>query len=154
MKKFWIFLTISMVVSGAAAAFDNSGYEGHFWNEAKDGIFKLQLSENSIEGITVWGKDPKTDIHNPDPALKERSLAGIKFLWGFVFDAEKNRWKDGKVYDPDTGKTYNAKMSLEKEGQILKMRGYIGMALFGRTAKFERVNMSDLPYGFEVDAHE
>jgi len=120
-------------------------YEGHYWNEEKDGIFKLQLTGDGIEGITVWGTKPQNDIHNPDPNKRDRTLKGIKFLWGFTYDHKKNRWKGGKVYDPNTGKTYDAKMSLENSGQTLKMRGYIGMAMFGRTAKFERVTVQDWP---------
>ena len=143
-------LAISLTV--AAAASDKTAYEGHYWNEEKDGIFKLQLTQNGIEGITVWGKEPKTDIHNPDPKLRDRSLGGIKFLWGFSYNTKKNRWEDGKVYDPNTGKTYNAKMSLEKAGSILKMRGYVGMALFGKTARFERVQADKAPQGLFTQA--
>lgn len=139
--------TFIFLFVGAAnlSAADKSTYEGHYWNEAKDGIFKLQLVEDSIEGLTVWGKEPRKDVHNPDPALKSRSLEGIKFLWGFQYNPKKNRWSDGKVYDPDTGKTYDAKMSLEQKGQILKMRGFVGLSLFGRTARFERVTTDNAP---------
>lgn len=124
-----------------------SDYEGYYWNEAKDGIFRLELVGESIQGITVWGKEPRTDSKNPDPALRNRSLAGITFLTGFTYDEKKDRWSDGKVYDPDTGKTYDAKMELIKDGKLLKMRGFIGVSLFGRTARFERVSSNDLPTG-------
>jgi len=70
---------------------------------------------------------------------------GLKFLWDFKYKAKKNRWVDGKVYDPNNGKTYSAKMSLDDGGRILKMRGYVGISLLGRTAKFERVQDTDLP---------
>lgn len=135
--------------SVAASADDQSAYHGLWWNEDKSGIFELQASaEGGIEGVTRWGNGPDTDKHNPDPALKDRSLLGITFLWGFDYVEKKNRWKDGKVYDPNNGKTYDAKMELEKDGSILKMRGYIGVSLFGRTARFERVKANELPAGF------
>ena len=140
-----IFATLFiLIVSASASAAGKTSFEGHYWNEAKDGIFKLQLTNSGIEGITVWGKKPQKDIHNPDPVLRERSLKGITFLWGFEYNAKKNRWHDGRVYDPETGKTYDAKISLEKNGSILKMRGYMGISMFGRTAKFERVKPEDL----------
>ena len=147
MTRIFVIFAFILFAATAVTAADKTAYEGHFWNQNKDGIFKLQLTEDGIEGITVWGEKPMTDIHNPDPALKGRSLGGITFLWGFTYDAKKNRWEDGKVYEPDSGKTYDAKMSLEKGGKILKMRGYIGMALFGKTAKFERVQKDTLPAG-------
>ena len=125
-----------------------SDYLGLWWNEDRTGIVELINTENGIEGITRWGKIPDTDRQNPDPTLKDRSLTGITFLWGFTYQPKKNRWKDGKVYDPNNGKTYDAKMELDKGGDTLKMRGYIGVSLFGRTAKFERVKPSDYPAEF------
>ena len=126
-------------------------YEGYYWTEAKDAIIELTLSEGEngpeITGRTRWSSNPKAgfDAQNPDPALRDRPLMGLKFLWGFKYKAKKNRWADGNVYDPNNGKTYSAKMSLDKDGRILKMRGYVGISLLGRTAKFERVQSDDLP---------
>lgn len=150
MRFITLFGLILMFGSTTLFAGDASDYVGYYWNEEKDGIFQLKLIDSNIEGVTVWGKEPKKDIHNPDPALRERSLGGIVFLWGFTYDAKKNRWKDGKVYDPNSGKTYDAKMSLEKGGKILKMRGYVGTALFGKTAKFDRVTAENMPHGLEA----
>jgi len=138
-------LLLTAIPLAATEVTGKTMYAGHYWNEDRSGIFELRLTEQSIKGVTVWGKDPKTDMHNPKPELRDRSLAGIEFLWGFTYEAKKNRWSDGKVYDPDNGKTYEAKMSLEREGTILKMRGFIGVSLFGRTARFERVDAGEFP---------
>ena len=40
-------------------------------------------------------------------------------------------YKDGTIYDPKSGKTYSCKMTID--GNKLKIRGYIGISLFGRT---------------------
>lgn len=134
-----------LCASPATAANDADAYTGLWWNEAKDGIFELRLTDGSIEGITRWGKVPTKDVHNPDPALRDRWLKDIVFLWGFEYDARKNRWKGGQVYDPDSGKTYDAKMELDKGGSVLKMRGFLGISMFGRTAKFDRVTADEIP---------
>jgi len=139
------FLLLALFACIPAAAAGKDTYVGHYWNEDKTGIFKLELSGESIKGLTVWGKNPSTDINNPDPTLRSRPLSGIEFLWGFTYEAKKNSWSSGKVYDPNNGKTYDAKMSIEKGGSILKMRGYVGISLFGRTAKFERVKSEEMP---------
>ncbi|WP_262694824.1 DUF2147 domain-containing protein [Kordiimonas aquimaris] len=143
----------SITLAWNASANDADAYNGFFWNQTKDAIFEIRLTENtgspSVEGITRWSEKPAIDTKNPDPALKERSLKGVVFLWGFKYDARKNRWKNGKVYDPNNGKTYDAKMELEENGNILKMRGYIGISLLGRTAKFERVKPDDFPAQFK-----
>ena len=131
-----------------AIAQDQSSYHGFWWNEDRSGIVELMPADDGIKGVTRWGKTPDTDRHNPDPNLRNRNLKGITFLWGFTYEPKKNRWKGGKVYDPNNGKTYDAKMSLEDDGNTLKMRGYVGISLLGRTAKFERVKATDFPVDF------
>ena len=152
MMRFFTLLTLLLFITTAVTPADKFSYIGHYWNEEKNGIFMLHMIDDEIEGVTVWGKKPSKDINNPDPSLRERPLSGIKFLWDFTYEPKKNRWINGKVYDPKNGKTYSAKMSLEKDGEILQMRGYIGIAMFGRTAKFERVIDEDMPTGMAGEA--
>jgi hypothetical protein len=125
-------------------------YEGFYWTAEKDAIIELTLTEGAdgpeVTGRTRWSNsEAGFDTQNPDTALRDRPIIGLEFLWGFTYSPKKNRWKGGKVYDPKNGKTYSAKMSLDKTGKVLKMRGYVGISLLGRTAKFERVKQSDLP---------
>ncbi len=152
MKQRFLFIVLLALGSASAAAQSDAqaDYHGLWWNEDRTGIVELIAVGDGIEGVTRWGDKPDTDRHNPDPTLKGRSLRNIKFLWGFTYEAKKNRWSNGKVYDPKNGKTYDAKLSLAKDGKILKMRGFIGISLFGRTAKFERVSPEELPASFGV----
>jgi uncharacterized protein (DUF2147 family) len=85
---------------------------------------------------TAEGK-PKTDIHNPDPAQRNNSLIGLVFMKGFT-PAGNGRWENGTIYDPKTGKTYSSYMQLENKDTI-RVRGFIGMAAFGRTQVWTRV---------------
>ena len=80
---------------------------------------------------------PKRDRENPDPALRDREIIGLEILRGFRH-AGNNRWVDGTIYDPENGKTYSCKMQLTAEGQ-LRVRGYVGVSLFGRTTEWTRV---------------
>ena len=77
----------------------------------------------------------KLDVKNPKKDLQARSLIGLKNLEGFSF--KKDKWKGGTVYDPAKGKTYSSYMSL-KDIDTLKLRGYIGIALLGRTSVMKR----------------
>ncbi|MDO3624734.1 DUF2147 domain-containing protein [Mucilaginibacter sp. BT774] len=79
---------------------------------------------------------PKTDKNNPDPALRTRPDLGLELLKDFNFDGD-NVYSGGTVYDPKNGKTYSCKMTLD--GNILKIRGYIGISLFGRSVTWTRV---------------
>lgn len=79
---------------------------------------------------------PKTDKNNPDPALRSRPDLGLELLKDFTFDGD-NVYEDGTVYDPKNGKTYSCKLTLE--GNTLRLRGYVGISLFGRTEIWTRV---------------
>ncbi len=85
----------------------------------------------------VPGRDGqvRTDLHNPDAALRERSLVGIELMRDFVFDGK--RWVKGRIYDPQSGRLYQCVASLTPEGQ-LSVRGYVGLSLLGRTTHWER----------------
>ncbi|MFN3819591.1 DUF2147 domain-containing protein [Blastomonas sp.] len=75
-----------------------------------------RLIEPTKSGVT-------TDVNNPDPALKTRKLVGLPILSDFVADGDK--WR-GKIYDPNTGKTYRSIVSPAKGG-TLKVEGCIAM---------------------------
>ena len=80
---------------------------------------------------------PKVDTENPDPALRSRPILGLDMLEGFVYDGE-GTWHRGTVYDPNDGKTYKCKMRLE-DADTLKVRGFIGFSMLGRTEVWTRV---------------
>ena len=46
-------------------------------------------------------------------------------------------WEDGWIYDPNNGNTYSCEMTLI-DHKTLKIRGYIGITLFGRTEIWTR----------------
>ena len=82
------------------------------------------------------GGKPKNDRNNPNPSLRSRTIIGIQFLNGFVYEG-KGVWKEGTVYDPENGKTYHGKLRL-KDANHLELRGYVGISLFGRTEVWSR----------------
>tara|TARA_B100001057_G_scaffold251062_1_gene251288 strand:- start:5450 stop:5872 length:423 start_codon:yes stop_codon:yes gene_type:complete len=48
-------------------------------------------------------------------------------------------WEDGTILDPKSGKTYSCYITFEDEN-TLKVRGYVGFSLLGRTQKWIRKN--------------
>lgn len=64
---------------------------------------------------------PKTDVRNPDPALRSRPMLGLEVLTGFT-DAGDD-WR-GKIYSPEEGKTYRSIVSRNPDG-TLKVKGCI-----------------------------
>ena len=79
----------------------------------------------------------KLDDHNPDPALRSRPILGMDLIAGFS-RASDTKWEDGTIYDPRDGKTYKCVLKLRRDG-TLKVRGYIGISLFGKTVVWSRV---------------
>ncbi len=67
--------------------------------------------------------EASTDINNPDPAKRTRSLVGIKLVWGF--ESNGADWKRGQIYDPISGRTYRSELSLRANNQ-LRLRGCFG----------------------------
>ncbi|MFZ2448705.1 MAG: DUF2147 domain-containing protein [Syntrophobacteraceae bacterium] len=78
----------------------------------------------------------KMDRRNPDPALRNRPLLGLTIFEGFRYEGG-NTWR-GRVYNPEDGKTYKCRFSLSDNGDRLKVRGYIGVVLLGRTQTWTR----------------
>lgn len=81
------------------------------------------------------------DDKNPNASLRRRSLCGIELGKDFVVDDAMHA-KSGKLYDPDSGKTYSAELTLD--GDALKVRGYVGVSMFGRTEVWHR-NLDSVP---------
>jgi uncharacterized protein (DUF2147 family) len=78
------------------------------------------------------------DENNTDSRLRGRPLCGVQLIGGFDPAKRKNnRLEGGWVYDPETGGTYSAILTLV-DGNTVKLRGYIGIPLFGRTVTLHR----------------
>ena len=67
---------------------------------------------------------------------KDKPIIGMTILWGLKKDGDG--WSGGEILDPKNGKIYRAKMSLSEDGKSLKVRGFIGVALIGRTQTWLR----------------
>lgn len=67
---------------------------------------------------------------------KDKPLMGLTIIRGLK--KEGNQYSGGKVLDPKIGKYYKCYIELE-EPDKLKVRGYIGVTLLGRTQYWYRV---------------
>lgn len=123
-------------------AVSSSPIEGRYWTEDKSGIIELYRNGEEVSGRVLWRSKPLKDEQNPDPELRGRSMVGVTFLTGFT--QAENEWRGGTVYSADNGRTYRGKLWLENDGQTLKMRGFLGISLLGRTATFERLDANDI----------
>ena len=86
-------------------------------------------------GAISWLRDPADavakDGRNPDPAQKTRPILGLPLIWGFR-QVAPGRWTGGRIYDPNDGKTYDAKIAVNGDG-TLKVEGCILMLCQAQT---------------------
>jgi uncharacterized protein (DUF2147 family) len=105
---------------------------------------KIQIyrSGETYYGKIVWLKYPETDgsskkdTKNPNKSKRSQQILGLVILRDFKFDEDE--WEGGKIYDPESGKTYSCILSIQDNG-TLKVRGYVGISLLGRTEIWKKV---------------
>ena len=121
---------------------------GVWMNEDKDAHVEIYKVGDIYSGKIVWLEEPireetgkpKLDKENEDESLRTRPVMGLLLLKDFTFDGD-DEWEDGEIYDPKNGKTYSCYMEFEDEDDMntLKIRGFIGISLLGRTTYWTRV---------------
>ncbi len=139
------FISILMQAN-LSCAVDHLSATGVWKNE--DATFEIFENQGKLSGRIIALKEPltaegkeKMDIHNPDPTKRERPIVGLVFMSGFSRKSEA-RWENGTIYDPKTGNTYSGSMELEGP-ETIKVRGFIGISLMGRTDVWTRVRSSE-----------
>lgn len=120
---------------------------GNWLTEPKDGIIQITVAaDGRIEGRIVGGNHPGLkDAQNPQVAHRGVELRGQVILKDMHYGGH-GLWSGGTIYKPDNGSTYKCKLELVGKDE-LKVRGFIGYALFGITQHWTRYNGTsmDLP---------
>jgi uncharacterized protein (DUF2147 family) len=68
---------------------------------------------------------------------KDKPILGMDILSGLK--KKGSEWSGGKILDPKSGKEYKCYIKL-LDKDTLKIRGYIGFSVFGRTAIWKRAS--------------
>lgn len=123
-----IILSLSLAMGFSAAHADPSDVAGYWLTEAGNAVVEIaDCGDGTPCGNIAWfdqtDAEANTDIYNPDAALRDRSILGLQLLWGF--SRRNDRWRRGKIYDPEEGKTYGSGIRINDEGE-LKVKGCIG----------------------------
>jgi len=122
-----------------ARADDNKGVFGYWKAIDKDSgktqsIFRLWEDKGKLVGKIVKtfpkangdkGQEVCTECTGHQ---KDKPVKGLIFLWGLEKDKENPRkWVDGKVLNPENGKTYNVEVEVSDDATTLKVYGYISL---------------------------
>ena len=81
--------------------------------------------------IQLLEDDPASVCTLCTDARKGQPVVGMVFLTGLRADGDE--FTGGDILDPDDGRVYRAKIQLIEGGDKLKVRGFLGLSLFGRT---------------------
>ena len=104
---------------------------------------EVRISESSgvltgkVERILREGADPSAVCDQCTDDRKGKPIVGLEIIRGAKQAEGKTVWEDGKILDPENGKTYTLRLAPVDGGQKLEVRGSIGP--FGRTQTWVRV---------------
>jgi uncharacterized protein (DUF2147 family) len=130
-------LALSAVASGALAAPTPDGLWAITENGKPLALIKVQTVGGEIQGVLAGplnGDSPDRICDKCQGALHNQRITGMKVLWGLKADpSDPLSYKGGSILDPDSGNTYSARMTESADGKTLTVRGFMGIAAFGRT---------------------
>lgn len=77
-----------------------------------------------------------------DAVSNAPKMVGMDIIWDMEWDADDNRYEDGKIMDPKSGKVYSS-VIWQENADKLNVRGKIGP--FGRTQVWNVLSATALP---------
>lgn len=134
-------LALAMLLPGASLAIGANDVVGTWLTEGGKSKVQISRSGSQYVGKLIWLKEPmrdgkpKTDRMNENASLRARPIKGMLLLSGFVFKGD--HWEDGKIYNPEDGKTYSCTLRL-KDAHTLEVRGYVFNPVLGKTQYWKR----------------
>ncbi len=102
-------------------------------------VVKIGARGKELYGVIVKLLKPEDQNAKCDEcsgAKKNKPVLGMEIIWGLQKDDDE--WAGGRILDPGNGEEYRCYISLENGGKQLKVRGYVGISLFGRTQYWRR----------------
>ena len=93
------------------------------------------LSARIVQLIdTSDGPNPLCDACSG--ARRDKPILGMTIAWGLK--PQGKAWGGGRILDPENGKEYSVKFTPIAGGKRLEVRGFLGVALLGRTQTWLR----------------
>jgi uncharacterized protein (DUF2147 family) len=113
-------------------------------NDQETAVVRIEERDGRLVGEIIEVLDPKarpgavcgrcTDDRKDAPILGLPIIRDVK-----PNASPEGPWDGGDILDPNNGKTYKVRLSLADDGRTLRVLGYLGRPMFGRTQIWRRV---------------
>ena len=144
MKTTLIALALAATTGAALAQATPVGLWKTIDDETKTEKSQVRITESGgvltgkIEKIADPTKqDSKCELCSDD--RKDKPVLGMTIIRNAKADADKARWEGGDILDPNNGKVYKLLLKPIDGGKKLEVRGFVGVALLGRTQTWLRI---------------
>ena len=132
---FVFFLSIKSVLPAQNNPDDIVGYYLNVdpFSGALSQVYIYNAGNGAYESIVIWVREEE-----------RKKYEGLVFLKEMTFNAAENEWQNASMIYPGKSGKYKANMRIEKDGR-LRVRGYWGVSMFGKTLYWTRENVSKNP---------
>lgn len=152
---FIIFALAGLFMALIPSAYANNSTAVGYWQTIDPDTHQLasiiQIAKNPKNGryygkifkIFSEGTHHSSDrcTHCPGDQYNHPML-GLTIIRDMRFNGR--RYVGGMILDPRNGKEYHATLTVIDQGQALKLRGYIGLPIFGETRVWQRATKSQV----------
>jgi uncharacterized protein (DUF2147 family) len=129
---------------GSAAA---SASPAGLWRSIDDATGQPRSLVRIVEhGDAMVGTIEKLLIRPENPLCvrcpgerKDQPIEGLVIMREVRRGKDAGVWEGGQILDPKSGNEYSVRLTELDGGRRLKVRGFLGLAAFGRTQVWERV---------------
>ncbi len=108
------------------------------------GLVRIYEQDNKLYGRiekTLTPGDETLMCTSCRDERRDQRIVGMVIMRSVAF--ENGRSHGGDFLDPDNGNIYRCDLKIEDQGAKLRVRGYIGISLVGRSQIWERVDQQE-----------